>query len=217
MRIWLITLALFCAEVTLAQTSTVTVRVIDKDGYAVEHCRVDSFVDRFMGRRNGDMTSHFSGLRGTEIPYGVYKYTLKRGLGGGQEGEQEGTISVTSREALIVVQAGTELQYGVSVDVRFPDSFVIRGKLDPMPRQNSEIDPIWIRLSPVHGDDQLDVSVDASGDFRIYHPLWGRYVLLVIQGNDVLHVQPITFERTVRSQNFTVKLLSKPLEVITVQ
>ena len=162
------------------------------------------------------MSSHFSGLRGTEIPYGVYEYTLKHGLGGGREGEKEGTISVSSREALIVVQASTELQYGMSLDRAFPDSFVIRGKLDPMPRQNSEIDPIWIRLSPVHGDDQLDVDVDASGDFRIYHPLWGRYVLLVIQGNDVLHVQPITFERTARYQNFVVKLSNKPLDVITV-
>jgi hypothetical protein len=215
MRIQFIALALFCAAVTLAQDrgATVIVRVIDKDGYAVERCRVD----RFVGRSNGNMTPHFSGLRGTEIPYGLYEYTLKRGLGGGREGEQEGTISVASREELIVVQASTELQYGASLDGAFPDGFVIRGKLDPMPEQKSEIDPIWIRLSPVHGDDQLDVSVDASGDFRIYQPLRGRYVLSVIQGNDVLHMQPITFERTVRNQSFIVKLLSKPLDVLTVQ
>jgi len=187
--------------------ATVTIRVMDQDGYAVESCRVD----RFEGRRHGDMTSHFNGTRGTQIPYDIYSYTLKR------VGSVQGTVEVFSPEVLVTVPSSRALLVaGVSAEMAMPAGYITRGKIDPMPPEKSEIDPIWIRLSPIHGDRKIDVSVDPSGNFRIYDWLYGRYVLSVIQGNDVLHVQPITFNLGVRPM-FFVRLLDQPPETIAVR
>jgi hypothetical protein len=199
---------LFAVASAFAQepTATVTIRVIDKDGYAIEGCRLD----RFVGRRNGDMTSHFSGLRGTQIPYDMYDYTLKL------TGSVTGRAEAFSPEVLVVVPGNRAELGGASQDTMFPPGYVIRGKIVPMPIQKSEIDPIWIRLSAIHGSTQMDVAVDPSGTFRIYRPLYGRYVLSVIQGNDILHVQAITFNQGARPRPFVVKLSNRPLDVIRV-
>lgn len=205
MRKVLITVALLLPVSSFAQ-ATVTIHVIDQDGYAVERCHVD----RFEGRSHGDMTSHFNGTRGTKIPYDIYTFTLKR------VGSVQGTAEVFSQEVLVTVPSSRRsLEAGWNADTVMPPGFVMRGKIEPMPPEKSEIDPIWIRLSPIHGDRKIDISVDPSGEFRIYQRLYGRYVLSVIQGNDVLHVQPITFNLEMRP-GFIVKLPDHAPDIIPV-
>jgi hypothetical protein len=200
--------------------ATVTIHVIDKDGYAVEKCRVDRFErldDLNTKHHDLDVTSHFSGLRGDQVPFGTYDYQLKRSLEPNRDGIASGRIAVYRKEVLAVIQANTELQRGFSVDgVRIADQFGIEGRLEPMPQQTSEIDPIRIRLSPIHGGEQFDVSVESSGKFRIYNAPNGRYILSVIRGNDLLAVQPITFRSVAKPQPFVVKLLNRPLDEITI-
>ena len=206
MRKVLSTLVLLTPVSAFAQ-ATVTIHVIDKDGYAIERCHVD----RFEGRRHGDMASHFNGTVGTNIPYDIYTFTLKRAS------SVLGTAEVFSREVLVTVPASRgEMEAGMSADIAMPAGYLMRGRIEPMPPEKSVIDPIWIRLSPIHGDRKIDISVDPSGEFRIYQWLYGRYVLSVIQGNDVLHVQPITFNFGTRPW-FVVKLPDQPPAVITVQ
>ena len=208
-----IALVLLSAGSMLAQeqTATVTIHVVDKDGFTLEGCRVDRFIDQ----DGTDLVSHFRRLQGTKIPWGMYNYTLKRPLAGGREGSGGGRVGVTAGEMLIVNQAGTELTAGFSADGTFSPNFVIKGKLDPMPTVKSE--PVWIRLSPVHGSFQWDESVDSSGEFRIHQPLQGLYVLSVIEGDEVLHVQPIVFGRDLPGQGFVVRLPSHPPELISLQ
>ena len=200
--------------------ATVTIHVIDKDGYAVERCRVDRFerLDDLNAKHHDlDVTSHFSGLRGDQIPFGTYDYQLKRSLEPNRDGIATGRVAIYRKEVLTVIQANTELQHGFSVDgTRVADKLGIEGRLDPMPLRTSEIDPIRIRLSPIHGDEQFDVSVEPSGKFRIYNAPNGPYILSVIQGNDLLAVQPITFRSVTKAHPFVVKLPSQPLDVITI-
>lgn len=80
----------------------------------------------------------------------------------------------------------------VGGDTATPVGFVIRGRLEPVPPASSTT--VWIRLSPVHARESIDVDVDASGEFRIYKPLAGLYVLMVIRGFEVLNLQPVLFE-----------------------
>jgi len=221
MRMALIAMVLIPAGLFAQEPmATVTIHVIDKDGYAVERCRVDRFerLDDLNAKHHDlDVKSHFSGLRGDKVPFGTYDYQLKRSLGPNRDGIATGRVSVYRKEVLAVIQANTELQQGFSADgVRVADQVGIEGRLDPMPRQISEIDPIRIRLSPVHGGEQFDVSVEPSGKFRIYSAPNGRYILSVIQGNDLLAAQPITFRSVVKPQPFVVKLPSKPLDAITI-
>jgi hypothetical protein len=226
MRNVFLAFALFVGQ-TLAQntapagpTATVTFHVIDKDGHTLENCRVDRFarLDNLNTRTHDlEIAPHFTGLQGTQIPFGTYDYVLKRRLSDGREGSGAGRLSIYRTDVLAVIQADTGLRYGLSADgVRVPDRVGINGRIEPMPEQTSELDPIWIRLSPVHGGEQFDVSVNSSGEFRIYGPPNGRYILTVIQGENVLHVQPITFRPVTRAQPFVVKLSNQPPEAITI-
>jgi hypothetical protein len=208
-----IILALLSGLPAFAQepTATVTIHVVDKDGFTVEGCRVD----RFASRDGTDLAAHFRGLQGTQIPWGLYNYTLKRPLTAGREGIGTGRVSVTAGEMFFVVQADTGLLGGFWADGTFSPTFVIKGRLDPMPAVKSE--PVWVRLSPVHGSFQWDEGVDSSGEFRIHYPLKGYYLLSVIEGDEVLHVQPIVFGRGFPPEGFVVKLPAKPPELISPQ
>lgn len=53
----------------------------------------------------------------------------------------------------------------------------------------------------------MDLEVDRSGEFHIYQPLLGRYLLSVIRGTEVLHVQLTSFEGGRLPLSFVVKLL----------
>jgi len=210
MRRFFLILGLLFAFPVFAQepTATVTIHVVDQAGFTVEGCRVT----RFASRDGTDLVSHFRGLQGNQIPWGLYNYTLKRPLTDGREGIGGGQIGVTAGEIFLVVQAGTELLAGFAADGGFSPNFAIKGRLYPMPTVTSE--PVWIRLSPVHGTFQWEESVETSGEFRIHHPLRGLYVLSVIEGDQVLHVQPIVFGRGFPPEGFVVKLPAKPPEVI---
>jgi len=194
------------------RSANVKIHVVDQRGFTLEGCRVD----RFFGRDGADLAGRFRGLEGTHIPWGLYSYTLKRRLPDGRDGTGSGRIAVTAGEMLFVVQAASELIAGISASRAVPIDFAIRGRLEPAPIPKSEIDPVWIRLSPVHGTFEWDVSVDRSGEFRIQNPLVGLYLLSVIEGDQVLHVQPIDFGQGFRSENVVVKLANEP-PVISLQ
>jgi hypothetical protein len=187
--------------------ATVTIHIIDENGHSIEDC---CLVDRFAGLDHVDISSHFQGLRGTQIPVGEYIYNLSRGAR-----RTTGRISVYSPEVFAVIHASHELLTGASADGVYASRPAIRGKLEPMPTRKSEADPVWIRLSPTNASDRIDVLVDPSGDFRIYGWSYGRYVLSVIQGNDLLQVQPITIKDGASRQSLVVKLSSTPLDGIT--
>jgi hypothetical protein len=207
MRKLLVVLVSFAAAVPAfgqEPTATVTIHVVDKDGFTVEGCRVEHFA----GRDRADLSARFRGLQGTQIPWGLYNFSLNRPLGNGREGIGSGRITVTVGEMFFVFQAGADLLRGVAADGTFSPKFFIKGRIDPMPPVKSE--PVWIRLSPVHGSLQWDESVDSSGDFRVHHPLQGLYLLSVIEGAEVLHVQPIVFDGGSPSDGFVVKLSRHP-------
>ena len=75
-----------------------------------------------------------------------------------------------------------------------------------MPQQQAEGETLRVRLTPVFGGLQVDVNVDKSGEFRIYDFLKGRYLLSVIRGPEVLDVQQVSFDQSIRGAAFVVKL-----------
>lgn len=205
---WLLVISQLPAE----QLATVTIQVIDPLGMPVEGCRVDRFVDR----RNNNEASNFSGLRGTQIPYGTYAYTITRALPGGREGREQGITSLFSSENLIVVIADSALLKAASEDRATPAGFVIQGKIEPNP-SGREAGPVWIRLTPVYGGVSLDLSVDGSGEFRILQLLAGRYLLTVIRGSQVLQIQQVSFEAGPKFEDLVIRLPEEPPSVLIVR
>jgi hypothetical protein len=197
---------------TADSTATVNIHVIDERGLTIEDCKVQSFQERY----RDDLASHFRGLQGTRIPPGVYSYELARPFGTKDDGIK-GAVAVFIPEVLIVVPVRRAFVPGVSVDKGLPVGFFARGRIEPMPARLPDAEPLWVRLSPVHWTQRLDVSVDASGEFRIYEPLTGRYLLTVIRGRDILYVQQILFDADLQRQDFVVRLPKEPPSIVRVQ
>jgi len=219
----LIAAACFLQIAASAQSAgDVTIRVIDENGRTID-CGVATFVN--VDSRE-DFRSHFEGLRGTHIPYGTYLYSLWRRPPSDPGAVIEGRVEVRMAETLSIVKAQrlvlSRAQF--AFDGRAPRDFVIRGRLEPMPAMPPTMpgwgeELTWIRLSPLMGDGpNLDVEVEASGEFCLHRPLWGSYLLTVNRGTRIVCVQPVEFQQGLRAPKpFVVSLSCPHVETMYVQ
>ena len=173
-------------------------------------------MDRF-GSAGRDLTSRFRGLRATDVPYGAYDYSLKH-PGYPYLLPARGHVIVSAPEHLLVVTLSRQQLTGASIDGAPEPGFIIRGRLEPAPHVSSSEAPVWVRLQAVFKAfwPWRDVPVDASGDFRIYEPLDGNYLLTVIRGEEILHVQPVSFEQMLRGGSFTVRMPIQSPQIVRV-
>jgi hypothetical protein len=195
------------------RSSNVVFRIIDHNGTAVSDCRVTQFLER----RLQDETTRFDGLRATDIPYGQYTFEIQRRLPGGREGRAAGSVSVSVPETLVIVVADSFLLMGASADRAIPSGFVIRGKLEPVPVPQTKEDPVWIRLQSVYGSERVDVNVDLAGGFRIYRPLSGRFLLTVLEGDQVLYIEQVYFEDADHMADLVLKIPAHAPQVLQVK
>jgi hypothetical protein len=191
---------------------TVSIHVIDENGRTIEDCRVDRFVDR----HNVEVATHFRGLDGTKVPYGLYTYVIKLNTSG-REAVINGRVSVWLPDNFVVVPVTSAKLAGAAVDRAIPFGFSIRGKIESVPPSTTSSSPLWIRLVPIYGTDRLDVAVDQSGEFRIFAPLVGRYLLIVIRGDEVLDVKQVSFNVGEQLEDLIIKLPSRAPEVFQVR
>lgn len=197
-----------------APLAEVTIHVVDEYGVTVQ-CEVKYFYRR--GHDQTEMVSHFRGSQGTAIPYDMYGFTVKRLGPGALNDEVLGTVAVFSPQVLLTVPVRRKFTPGASMDIARPAGYLVRGRLQPAPGQEASGEQIWIRLSPIFQKDHLDVGVDSSGAFRIYDILVGRYVLSVIRGEEVLHVQQVEFGNGEHPANFVVNMVDPPGAVLQVR
>src|SRR5258708_1901464 len=137
MFLWLTFLALVASA--LAQTEgNVTIMLIDGQGAAIP-CMVGKTVAL---RGGAEISSHFSGLRGTHIPYGPYDVNLLRTLLGPPGLPIERRIVVKQLDALyIVVAPRIQSASGTVGDRQLPADYEIRGRVEPFAGAESE--PMW--------------------------------------------------------------------------
>jgi hypothetical protein len=179
------------AATALAQTEgNVTIMVVDSQGIAIP-----CIVGKTIALRGGaDISSHFSGLRGTHIPYGTYDFTLLRSPLGTPGVAIERRIEVKQLDGLyIVVVSRIQFASGAIGDRQLPADYEVRGQIEPFAATESE--PTWIRLVPAIGTaPAVDTEVNSSGEFHIYQVLSGRYVALIIRGGKIIDTQEIGFD-----------------------
>jgi hypothetical protein len=217
----------------LESSKAVTFYVVDEFGAPVGDVVVKQFEAVRGGNSGGvDFASQFNGLRATGIPWGGYKYTLQRG-----DPERLGekifgitNVSNLQSEDLIVIPVKRQVPYArVSVDRG--SGQLVRGRLTPAPASDAggRSKRIWVRLSPVHagtkgvslssalGPGIMDIPVDAKGEFFIDREPVGQYVLIVIRGEEILHVEPISFGDTYRGADLIVNIPARSPAVHRVQ
>ncbi len=160
---------------------------------------------------DSELAPQFNGLTGAHIPNGFYRYELTGpGTRPGWIPTLGGRVSVSGMEKFLVLTATREVRDGFSTDRALPSSFVIRGKIEPMPPTDQNSDPVRIHIHHIVGPwSNLDVKVDPDGAFRIYEPLAGPYLLTVIRGTEVLHVEPVLFAQDYISTSFAIKIGDK--------
>jgi len=191
----------------VAQRATVIFHVVDESGRTIPF-RVDSFVQ---SERKLELRSHFTDLRATDIPHGIYEYVLV-GTAPLTLGEtKSGRIQVWLPENLVVVQSDLA-NHPYRGDA---GPSLIRGRIEHLPSASSSSEPVWIRLNAIYRDESSDVPVDPNGEFRIYG-LLGRYLLTVIRADEVLGVQQVWFEEDGQQQPLVISLPDAPLPVLTV-
>jgi hypothetical protein len=200
------------------RVANVSFLVVYVSGKAIPGWKVSSFKS---GRR--DATSLFTGLTGKQIPMGFYKYELtapsvKTAAGADWTPTLSGEAQVLRSEIFVVTTATNDVLTGGSFDVGAPPTFVIRGKVEPMPPVSEDSDPVRINIHRIlpHWE-EVDVKVDPNGDFRIYVPVGGLCTLSVIRGSEILHVEPVFFGQGFRSSSLVVRIGQKPLSVMQVK
>jgi hypothetical protein len=114
----------------LAQTEgNVTIMVVDSEGTAIP-CTVGKTISL---RGGADISSHFSGLRGTHIPCGTYDLSLLRTPLGTPGALIERRIEVKQFDALyIVVASRIQFASGMVGDRQLPAYYEVRGPARPI-------------------------------------------------------------------------------------
>ncbi len=191
-------LRLFADPQSDTQTARITLRIVNENGGAAQ-----GTLRRFLDSHGRDLTPQFAQNTATGIPYGVYRYVIERSPGASDT--ISGEVSVWVPEVLQVVCANWPPVPGASVDRALPPGFIVRGRLSPVPEGTGKTQ-LWVRLCPVFSTRQLDVPVDPSGEFKIYEPLEGIYVLIVISGEQILRTLQVSFEENWRSAEFVVPI-----------
>ena len=177
-------------------------QVIDEDGRTIEDCYVANFIDR----NDVNLVSRFHDLHASGVAYGLYRYVVKQR--GAWPGSVEGRAAVSAPQVLVVVPVRRSELRGAIAETVVPPGYQIVGKLKPWPSPEGR-EPIRVHLVAVYGaygPAQLDVKVDATGEFRIYTPLVGRYLVAVIRGDQVLGLQQVSFEENWQPATFTITL-----------
>jgi hypothetical protein len=190
--------------------ASVTIQVVDGSGASVL-CWLQNFTDT---RSQRDLISHFHGLQGTDIPYGRYEYTLGLGPPGSTDRTASGTAMIQRPDELLVLQPIRWDSTTHAFDIGVRPGFMIEGRVRPVPPPGPFGQPLRIRLTPIDSGDHLDVSVGSSGQFYLYEPLIGRYLLVVIRGPEVLHVEAISFDPSAPPTPLVIKLPDKPPPII---
>jgi hypothetical protein len=182
-------------------------QVVDQFGKKVPY-RVESCTDS--GGR--DFASSFSGLEASRIPFGTYTYTLGRLDFKSDYAKIRGKVVVFHPERSLTLVADPTLIVGsegvFASDRAVPADFVIRGRVVPMPNGR---DPAWVRLQGAYEAVFAEAKVDHSGEFRVYEPLRGSFILCVVQNGEFLHVEPVAFVGSVHPDPLLIQLGEPPV------
>ncbi|MBY0505908.1 MAG: hypothetical protein K2X03_18470 [Bryobacteraceae bacterium] len=189
------------------QMCVVTIRVVDVAGKPLPH-RVATFRDI----RGRDFASNFTGLRGPvpcDLQY--YDFTVTRSDVNNPYSNLSSRMWANQPENWITVQTSpTTIIVGDragAVSYRFPDNYVLRGRITPVPD-----DRLWIQIRSAVGPGLTETEVDETGEFRIYRGFWqGPYVLTVMntQGK-ILYSSALEVENMAPSEPLSITVPADP-------
>src|SRR5205809_5469365 len=168
------TLLLSLSAGIAAPNSTVEFRIVDEFGHVLPFSM--EFFQAIGGRH--ELSHLFNNLRAEGIPYGQYRYRLKR-KDAPRVTAISGQLDVSEPQILKLLLASRVIAYDdqtqFAVRLSRPGG-PINGRIVPVPKQTSRI---WLRFQAMFSESSINVPVDPQGGFIISQPLTGPYILMV--------------------------------------
>jgi len=194
-----------CQSITKElRTSSVHFSVFDELG--PQPYRVLRFADRTTGR---DYAQLFKGLDASKMPYGQYDYVLERtDIRNPKLSTIRGGLYVYHPEHWLELNPSGN--YGSStggdeviLELGGQDDVNITGAVVPVPKSS---DPVRVRIQAVHTRDRVEAEVGSNGEFHIYDTLLGWYVVMVLEGDKVIHTEPLFVADPKNLQKLVIRL-----------
>jgi hypothetical protein len=140
---------------------------------------LDYRVRRFeaVNSKNSDLSAHFSGLSGKDLPYSDYSYALVP-----TREEQRSYGQITGR--LVLYQQSLFKTISVWDLVGIDSEFApIQGRLDPIPANPAGV---WVRMQSIFDHTYEESAVDSAGKFIFHIPARGRFLLIACTDRGVI-------------------------------
>jgi hypothetical protein len=123
-------------------------------------------------KRDSAMTFH-------RLPWGRYEIRL------------EAAGFNVLREMIVLQQSNVECRLGLVLGVlERSGAQRIHGTVSPGTRKPADR---WARLMPLYSGRLIEGAVDARGRYSLEEPPVGRYLLMILDGNKLLKVEPVDF------------------------
>lgn len=71
------------------------------------------------------------------------------------------------------------------------EGHTLQGQIDQLPRRSGQ--RAWVRLQGLYSNMVLEAPVSSAGAFRFDHVLDGKWILLVLDGDEVLHNEVLNY------------------------
>jgi hypothetical protein len=126
------------------------------------------------------LKSRLNGAVGTKIPYGTY--LVRVSAPGFRRSEHE--IRLDQPEILVRIQLSVAIECGGFAEVR--------GKVHPAPQDRE----LWVKLVPLRGVGGAEVRISQDGSFLAGGLDGGQYLLLVVDGEVIVHTASLVIPRS---------------------
>lgn len=135
-------------------------------------------IESLRGSSGKEMSSHCRKAICTDLTLDVYSYRLVVEQNGRIV---EGKVVLTKPKEWVIVNLGPAV--GTAGDFEGTD---IKGKIRGLPQSSQ---PAWIQLFLVYQGGLRTAEIDRDGGFTLYSVLPGNWVVVVLQGDQVLHTE----------------------------
>jgi hypothetical protein len=183
-RLWLALFApLICAGQT-PKTGRIEVQAFDFIGRPLRNISVDLAA---LGRQAGPAVE-FQGAVAERVPYGTYKIRV----GAPAYAAVERDIRLNQAELAVRVE--------LPLPMEGHDYASVSGSIKPVPRGRK----LWVKVVPLYGTGGSEALVRPDGSFRVAGLDEGSYVLVVLDGESILHTETLTRVSGDRSVSITL-------------
>ena len=182
------------SEPTLNVQCRITFRVINYTlGIVPQHSFV---VEAFKDNAGKDYSKSFQGLTG-RVPCGTYNLTIRNKDYKGRSLEpliKKELVELKHAETWMTLFTYTLIMDGRMVSIDSASSNLLTGNVTPAPG----LSEMWIQFHEMFGSRYVECKVDQNGEFRVYEPPNGRFLVYIVKDGKLVYMEQVTMNSPLR-------------------